>query len=309
MPDPSPVPLPIGYRCRPATADDVAAIHGLVASCERALHGGAATGADSIAADLARPELDPRSDTLLVRDDAGVPAGWGWVHGGRRSAIDVHPGHRGRGLGSSLLTWAEARARQTGSARLVQSLPDGDTAAVRLLRSRGYAPFVTEWLLEIAMPTEPAVPEPPPGVTVRPFRPGDERAAYQLTEDAFGAWQKRRKPYEEWARLTVERATFAPALSPVAFAAGHMVGAVLALDVPGSGEGYIDRVAVRRDHRGRGIARVLLRESFRAFHRHGRRTCVLWTHSATDALSVYRRLGMTVRRSSTVYGRELDGAR
>src|SRR3712207_7256319 len=50
------------------------------------------------------------------------------------------------------------------------------------------------------------------GVTVRPFRPGDERAAHRLTEDAFGAWQKRRKPYAEWARLTVDRTDFAPAL-------------------------------------------------------------------------------------------------
>jgi len=28
----------------------------------------------------------------------------------RRSEVDVHPEHRGRGLGSALLAWAEARA-------------------------------------------------------------------------------------------------------------------------------------------------------------------------------------------------------
>ncbi|MGJ5756125.1 hypothetical protein FB563_7592 [Streptomyces puniciscabiei] len=37
------------------------------------------------------------------------------------------------------------------------------------------------------------VRDPPAGVTVRPFRHGDERAAYRLTEDAFGEWQPRRK--------------------------------------------------------------------------------------------------------------------
>jgi ribosomal protein S18 acetylase RimI-like enzyme len=195
-----------------------------------------------------------------------------------------------------------------GSARLVQTLSDSDRAAVGLLRSRRYEPYVTEWLLHIAMPTEPAVPRPPAGITVRAFRPGDERAAHQLTEDAFAAWQKRRKPYEEWAHLTVERATFAPALSFVAFADGHMVGAVLSMDTPDGDEGYIDRVAVRRDHRDRGIARVLLRESFRAFHRRGRRTCTLWTHSATGALALYERVGMTVRRSSTVFGKSFDAA-
>jgi len=306
MSDLSQLRLPAGYRSRPATVADVAAIHHLVATCEHELHGRADTGGDSIAADLARPGLDREFDTLLVHDLAGGLAGWAWVHGGRRSAIDVHPGHRGKGLGSSLLDWAEARARQMGSVWLAQTLSDSDRPAVELLRSREYKPFVTQWLLQVAMPIEPAVPEPPTGITVRPFRPGDERAAYQLTEDAFDEWQKRRKPYEEWARLTVERSTFVPAPSPVAFADGQMVGAVLSLDIPDSDEGYIDRVAVRRDHRDRGIARVLLQESFRAFHRHGRRTCVLWTHSATGALSLYQRVGMTVRRSSTAYGRGLD---
>ncbi|MFC7840678.1 GNAT family N-acetyltransferase [Streptomyces sp. NPDC057382] len=302
--------LPAGYRGRPVTGGDVGAVHALVAVCERALYGHVATGADDIAAELARPGLDPTRDTLLVRDAAGAPAGWGWVHGGARSVVDVHPGHRGRGLGSALLSWAEARARASGGTRLVQSLPDADTAGARLLRSRGYAPFVTEWLLQIALPTEPEVPRAPAGVTVRPFRPGDERAAHRLTEDAFGAWQKRRKPYAEWARLTVDRTDFAPALSTVAFAGGRMVGAVLALDVPGSGEGFIDRVAVRQDHRGRGLARVLLRESFRAIHRRGGRGCVLWTHSAAGALPLYERLGMTVRRSATVHGVDLGaGAR
>ncbi|MEG8278781.1 GNAT family N-acetyltransferase [Streptomyces sp. AHA2] len=303
----TPAGLPAGYRGRPVTSGDLDAIHALVAGCERALYGRADTGADT--AGLTRPGPGPARDALLVRDAAGAPAGWGWVHGGARSVIDVHPGHRGRGLGSALLSWAEARARASGGTRLVQSLPDADTAAARLLRSRGYAPFVTEWLLQIALPTEPEVPNAPAGITVRPFRPGDERAAHRLTEDAFGAWQKRRRPYDEWARLTVGRTDFAPALSTVALAGDRMVGAVLVLDVPGTGEGCIDRVAVARDHRGRGLARVLLRETFRALHRRGRRGCVLWTHSAADALPLYERLGMTVRRSSTVYGRHLtDGA-
>lgn len=151
-----------------------------------------------------------------------------------------------------LLDWAEARARRTGSERLSQTISNEDRAAVQLLRSRGYEPFVTQWLLEIALAAEPAVPAPPPGITVRWFRPGDEQAAYRLTEDAFDEWQKRRKSYQEWARRTVERDTFAPALSPVAFAGDQMVGAVLSLSVPGSDEGYVERVAVRNDHRNRG---------------------------------------------------------
>ncbi|AUY49498.1 GNAT family N-acetyltransferase [Streptomyces sp. CB01881] len=308
MPRPPLPSLPARYRTRPATAADAPAIHRLITARARELPGGLDSapegGLDAVAADLELPGLDPARDTLLVEDAAGRVVGRAWVHG-RRSKVDVHPAHRGGGLGAALLDWAEARAREAGGERLSQTLPDGDRAAAGLLRSRGYEPFVTEWLLEIALPAAGGVPAPPDGVTVRPFRPGDERAAYQLTEDAFDEWQQRRKPYEEWALHTVERDTFAPALSPVAFAGGEMVGAVLSLDLPHTGEGYVERVAVRRDHRNRGIARTLLHEAFHAFHRRGRQACTLWTHSETGALSLYQRVGMTVRRSSSVYGKAL----
>jgi ribosomal protein S18 acetylase RimI-like enzyme len=304
-PFPATLPFPASYRCRAATTADARAIHELIAACERELLGHPETEPDRTAAELTLPGVDLAADTLLVHDSRERLAGWAWVHGGRRSRVDVHPDHRGRGLGRSLLDWAEARARRAGSGRLSQTISSDDRAAVELLRSRGYEPFVTEWLLEIALAAEPVVPAPPPGITVRRFRPGDEQAAYRLTEDAFDEWQKRRKSYEEWARRTVERDTFAPALSPVAFAGDQMVGAVLSLDVPDSDEGYVERVAVRKDHRNRGIARLLLRESFRSFYRQGRRTCTLWTHSATGALSLYQRVGMTIRRSSAVYGKAL----
>ncbi|WP_030410030.1 GNAT family N-acetyltransferase [Streptomyces sp. NRRL S-1448] len=295
--------LPPGYRSRSASVHDVPAIHTLVMACEEEMYGRVLTDAGGIAADLARPGLVPESDTLLVHDRAGRLAARAWVD--RRSEIDVHPQHRGQGLGVALLDWAQARARQAGSDGIVQTVPDADLGAVTLLRSRGYEPLVTSWLLEFAMPDEPAVPEPPTGVTVRPFRAADGPAAHVLVQDAFDEWQERRQAYEEWAAHTVERSAFAPTLSALAFADDQLVGAALALEVPGTDEGYLEQVAVRRDHRGRGIARLLLRHTFRAFHQVGRRSCTLWTHSDTGALDLYLRVGMTVRHSSTVFRKEL----
>ena len=298
--------LPPGYRGRPATADDVSGIQDLVAACEYELYGRGQTDAGGIAAVFARAGLVPQLDTLLVHDRTGQLAARAWVD--RRCEVDVHPRHRGRGLGAALLDWAETRARQAGSGQIVQTLPDRDAQAVALLRSRGYEPKATQWLLEYPMPHEPELPEAPAGITVRPFRSGDPRDAqdtHRLIEDAFDEWQQRRRSYREWARHTVERPTFAPAVSALAFTGGRLVGAVLALDLPGTGEGYIEEVAVHRDHRNQGVARLLLHHAFRAFHRQGRRNCTLATHSDTGALALYLRVGMTVRHSSTVYRKAL----
>ncbi|WP_159477864.1 GNAT family N-acetyltransferase [Streptomyces caniferus] len=291
--------LPPGYRSRPATADDIGTIHTLVAACERALYGRVQTDAGAVAAVFARPGLVPESDTVLVHDRCGRPAAWAWED--RRSEVDVHPDHRGRGLGAALLDWAGDRGLQAGREGIVQTVPDGDVGAVALLRSRGYAPLVTAWLLEYSMPDEPVVPAPPSGIVVRPLRPGDEPATHVLVMDAFDEWQERRQSYAEWAKHIIDRPTFAPALSPLAFDDGHLVGAALSLDLPERDEGYIEQVAVRHDHRGLGIARLLLRHTFLAFYRAGRRSCTLWTHSDTGALDLYLKVGMTVRHSSTVF--------
>ncbi|MFJ4795642.1 GNAT family N-acetyltransferase [Kitasatospora purpeofusca] len=298
-------PLPARYRSAPAAVADAPAVARLVAACERDLLGRTESAPGDVAADLAHPALDPALDALLVRDGRGEVAGWAWVRGGRRSRVDVHPGHRGAGLGGWLLDWTEERARRAGGERLAQAVEDGDRAAVGLLRSRGYLPFVSQWQLGIALPAAAVAAAPPPGISVRPFRPGDESAAHRVTEDAFDEWQVRRSPYAEWAPRTVGHDSFAPALSRVAFADGEMVGAALALDAPDRGEGHVERLAVRRDHRHRGIARLLLGEVFGAFHRHGRERCTLWTHSETGALPLYERLGMSVRRTSSMYGKAL----
>ena len=80
---------------------------------------------------------------------------------------------------------------------------------------------------------------------------------------------------------------------------------MISLDLADTDEGYIEQPAVRRDHRKLGIARLLLRHAFRAFHQRGRRTCTLGTHSDTGALALYLRAGMTVRHSATVYRKSL----
>ncbi|OKI99148.1 GNAT family N-acetyltransferase [Kitasatospora sp. CB01950] len=301
--------LPEGWTARalePAT--DLYAVQQLVNACERALGGTAVSDSGAIATVLARPGLDPVTDTLLVHAPDGELAAWAWTD--RRTDADVHPAHRGRGIGTAMLRWIEERARERGTAELAQIVPDRDTAATALLRARGFRADATSWLLAIDLDDLPhALPPAPEGITVRPFRAGDaadERAAHRLVEDAFDEWQQRRKDFDEWAAHTVRRDSFAAERSPLAFADGHLVGAALSLGLPATGEGYVENVAVHAAHRHRGIARHLLRHTFHACRDAGLRSCTLWTHSATGALDLYLKAGMTVRHSSTVLKKTLQ---
>ncbi|MFI5530491.1 GNAT family N-acetyltransferase [Kitasatospora sp. NPDC051853] len=295
--------LPAGYRSHPARPEDVRAVEALLASCERELYGRAGSDAGRVTADLARPGLVAELDTAVARDATGAVAGWAWVD--RRSVVRVHPAHRGLGLGAALLDWAEARARAAGAEQITQVVPDADAAAVSLVRSRGYQPRVTEWLLEHrATPGE--LPPAPPGTTVRPYREGDGPALHTLVQDAFDEWQQRRHGYREWAAHTVAHPAFAPAATLLALTDGRLTGATVSLHSPEPDQGWIEQLAVHPAHRHRGLARHLLAATFDAFRRHGRPTTTLGTHSGTGALDLYLRVGMRVRHSSTVHRKELS---
>ncbi|MGW6196585.1 GNAT family N-acetyltransferase [Kribbella sp. NPDC055110] len=291
------------FSTRPAILDDAPAIHRLIAAAEQVWHGQPQSAPDAVAADLQRPLITLDLDTLVVETADGELIAWVWVHGGRRAQLDVHPSYVGLGLGTQLLDWAEARAREHGSDWLAQTVDDADKAGTALLRSRGYDVLATNWLLE--RPVSGAAPAVPEGVTLRAFAPGDERVVHQVVQDAFDEWQPRRHEYEEWAKTSIERPSFDPELSPVAVAGDEVIGVALSLHLPDSPDGYVEQVAVRRDHRGRGLARALLTVAAQEAGRRGKQTLTLWTHSGTGALAMYERLGMTVRRSTTVYRTQL----
>jgi mycothiol synthase len=296
--------LLMDFAFRPASLSDAPLIFELIATSERELEDQVIITESRVLADLTREAIDLSTDTLLAFAPNGTLAGWAWVHGGRRAEVDVHPSYRGHGLGSRLVGYAETRARELGSDRLGQNVADSDTAAAAILLRRGYAPLATSWQLTIDLSAPPVIPPAPPGITVRPFAPGDEQATYTVVETAFRDWQKRHNSYEAWAHLTIERPDFAPAFSPLAFDGSRLVGAALSLDQSPT-SGYITNLAVSHTHRNRGLARLLLTHAFATFHAANRRSCTLWTHSDTGALALYERVGMTVHTSGTHYSKPL----
>ena len=128
--------------------------------------------------------------------------------GGRINADGyVHPDHRGRGVGGSMLAAAEARAREIEpglvpgqrvyleTAHLV-----GDPGAPALLDGKGIRACAN--VLPdgpIARTSEPG-PAVPPGIELRPFDPdADGRVVHAAVEEAFAnEWGHRQRPYLDW---------------------------------------------------------------------------------------------------------------
>ena len=270
---------------------------------------GAEAFREDVAASWRRPSLDLERDSIIVLD-ADRPAGMAEVSG-RHAEVAVHPGVRGRGIGSWLLAWTEARAREIGTDRIGQNICDVAHPAIALLTATGYRPRWSSWVLEKPLGPEPlAPPAPPSGVEIRALEPGhDERPTYELIESAFSEWADREPTsFEDWAAAWFEGYECDPSLAFLAVEGPDIVGAALCAQNPGAG-GWVYELAARTEDRGRGIAKALLQHAFGEFHRRGERSVGLPTDSRTGALGLYERVGMRVSKSFTHLAKDLRPAR
>ena len=108
----------------------------------------------------------------------------------------------------------------------------------------------------------------PDGYAIREATPDDHEACWTVLEDAFLEWSVReREPFDDFVARTVERPGFEPwNLRLVADAAGEVVGVTV---VSFGSEGYVDRIATRKDQRGQGIAQAMLVDAFAVAREHG----------------------------------------
>ena len=162
----------------------------------------------------------------------------------------------------------------------------------------GYEQRWTSWVLALPEGREVAPQPLPEGYAVRAATDADLPAVHEVLEDAFLEWSEReREPFEDFLARSVQRPGHAPwMLQVVVDPDGVVVGAchVVLSQAGEAPEGYVNRIAVRRDRRGLGLARALLAESFAVARAHGAVRSGLSTDSRTGALGLYERVGMEV---------------
>jgi GNAT superfamily N-acetyltransferase len=299
------IALPAGLTARPASTDDLDAVVALVRVCEEHDSGRAELDPEDLIVDWSRPGTDLDVMSVAVFDGDRMVAE-AEAFGGR-GEVNIHPDHRGRGIGSAILPWLHEIARSQGPT-LRQIAHDTDTERRRFLLGHGYRETFTSWVLAISLDGGIEEPVLPPGFAFRDFRPGiDDRETYRLIEDAFSEWEGRRPVmFEDWAGLTIGRESFEPSnmLLAVEVTTDEIVGVVFMIDY-GIADGWIQQVATKATHRHRGIARALLHRAFQIYGERGKRTVELSTDSRTGALGLYEKVGMRVFSSYTNYVKDL----
>jgi mycothiol synthase len=306
--------LPAGYDARPATLDDLPGTVATLNAAARALLGVDTHTSESWARDWQMPGFDLATDTQLVLAPDGSVAGYANVwdldpHTAPETWGAVHPAHRGRGLGTYLLRWAEARAAfavAQAPARervaLQAWINNLDTGAHALLRAEGFDVVRHNLRMVIDLDAPPPAPVWPAGVGVRTFVPGqDDRETRTVVRACFrDHWGWVEEPFEQelerWQYFMRTNPDFDPSLLFLATAHGRIIGTSFASlkvdDDPNLG--WLSTVGVVREWRRRGLAQALLYHSFGALYDRGRRQIGLGVDAAslTGATRLYEKVGM-----------------
>jgi mycothiol synthase len=288
----------------------------------RAADSSVAGDSDWTASDLANEwaELDLARDAWVFELDGSV-AGYAsfYARGGRFSGDGyVHPGFRGRGIGTEILRLTEARAREqepsvaAGERVYLQNASlDDDDCTQRFYRAHGYEPVRGFRGMTIDLDEEPEVPAVP-GIEIRLVdHPGEARAVHEAHQEAFAThWEFRAMPWQDWEEKRLGKETFDPTLWWVAVAGDEIAGVSICEHKHDPDLGWVDALGVLPAYRRRGIAEALLKTAFAEFFRRGERKVGLGVdaESPTGATRLYERAGMRTLWHAIVYEKELRPA-
>jgi mycothiol synthase len=286
--------LPPGLSARPLQLGDSAAVTAVMAAAELAVLGRVLIEEAYLLGDWNRPSFDIEASTVGVFD-GDLLLGYAEVSGPARGDAAVHPEHLGRGIGTVLARWMQETARSQGQGEIGMPVPSGSPGE-RLLIALGYHVRWESWLLSLPAGREIAAQALPEGYTLRIAGPYDVEDAWEVTEDAFLEWSDRPKQaFEDWVAGVTGLATYEPWNLQVAVAPdGTIAGTVHVTLDSNAPVGFVDKVAVHADQRGRGLAKALLAAAFASAREHGAERSELSTDSRTGALDLYLGLGMEI---------------
>ncbi len=234
----------------------------------------------------------------------------------------VHPGYRGRGLGSELIAWSEQAAivlheqrHPGGPLSLTGECLLTNAAAMDLYAGRGYEAVrwfhLMECDLSAGLPAE--LPQPPAGLTIAGFRSSRSADAHLVRNEAFrDHWESTDLSEEEWER-SIGLQAFRPGYSFVGYDGDEPVAMIITQEYEaynntiGGRDLYISTVGTRRAARGHGVASAMVVKALGAAIADGFKSASLNVDadSPTGAVGIYERLGFKVTNTAVAQRKQL----
>ncbi|TDC59524.1 GNAT family N-acetyltransferase [Micromonospora sp. KC207] len=316
--------LPADWAARRPALDDVPGILAVVHAADTFAIGHPDFDAEDVKAALTAPFFDPVRDSWLVSDPQGRPVAWSVVDnptGVGREFVDVlvDP-ERAEAVRAPLLALMLDRVAERAAERGLPALT---------VRASAYAPE-TRWATELTeagfsrvkryvrmsrdLAGLDAEPPPPPGVTVRPLRAGDEddlRLFHRIFDTAFrdtpdyepagyDHWRERLPAYDRtWDEWFVAEVDGEPA--------GALQSSDQALE---QDSGWVRTLSVLPKYRRHGVGAALLWRAFTVYAAKGRRHVGLGVDLAnpTSPATLYRSVGLREMRWTDMYERTVPAA-
>lgn len=292
---------------------------------------GSHTGLDDLQERWESSGFDPGVDSMIALTPEGRVVAYGEAFleasGETMATVHlngrVHPAWRRQGIGTALLRWQEGRGVQQLAScddrlpgmlsTLVGEHADGQRA---LFEAEGFSPV--RWWHEMEFLLGGTLPQTSlgAGLKIEPYTSSCSEQARETINEAFrDHWGSQPTSREEWddARASEDfRADWsAVAIATLADGTTDLVGAITVesdedeWEAHGYSFGNVDELAVKREWRGRGIARALLAQSLRAMRDSGveRATLDVDGDSPTGADALYARLGFVETERSATYAK------
>ncbi len=294
---------PSGYTLSTPSLDDIPEVARFIMRWDKEMSGVNDFTEDDLRQLTSHPSFDPDRDWWVLRSHEGIAA-----HG---AAFEDDPGSRygtfgivdtklrGQGLGSCILDLIESRmAELAGSGRITADVyvDSQDPSGRTLVESRGYELVRKSYtmLMDLGGVTEP---QELSGVKMGTASRDELPSIHALLQDGFSEhFGFAPTPLDIWMMGFPERADTSPQLWFKAEIDGELGG--VSLCTINEEMGFVAYLAVLKRFRGRGIAKALLRTSFREFQARGCMKAGLGVDASneTGAVQLYESVGMSAVR-------------
>jgi mycothiol synthase len=264
---------------RQATDDDVEAAYAILDACRLGPW-------FELSAEQFRDWWWPSYAGIWVAEEDGI-VGYSTARG---ESVEVYvlPASRRRGVGSRLLTPAEAAVE--GPLVEVTARQD-EPAAPSFLQAHDYSLSYETWLLQIDLEREIPAPSWPDGLAARTFRLDEAEQVKGLLDAAYANEPDfTERAFDEWRSFMLGDPSFeAESWFVVETPDRSLLAAALNWK-----EGFVKDLVVHPDHQGRGLGKALLLHVFRHFKARGKPVVTLKTDSrnTSQASRFYEHMGM-----------------